>query len=54
MKRINHQAVKMLEKSLVALHREEKFYGDNPVMLKIVQKRVKISEYLLGLCNEKN
>jgi len=53
MKRINHQAIKMLEKSIGALKREEKFYGANPEMLRILTSRQKVMEYLLRLCKEK-
>jgi hypothetical protein len=54
MKGINHQAIEMVEKSQKQVQEElTNFYSDNLVMQKILKKRLRILEYLLRLCKEK-
>jgi hypothetical protein len=54
MERINQQAIEMVEKSQKQVQDElTNFYSGDLVMQKILKKRLRILDYLLRLCKEK-
>ena len=49
-KRVNKDAITLLHRTLSTVKQERTFYAANPVMLKVIEKNEKVTQYLLGLC----